>query len=120
MSQRSKSALAAPEALHAPVFAALGDRTRLRLIGQLARGEPSSISELTEGSKLTRQAVTKHLRVLEDAGLVRGTREGRETRFAFTPEPLDDAQYYLAQVSRQWGDALQRLKAFLEKDASEP
>lgn len=117
MSRRTNPA--APEALHAPVFAALGDRTRLRLIGQLSRGETSSIAELTAGSKLTRQAVSKHLRVLADAGLVHGTREGRETRFAFTPAPLDEAQSYLAQVSRQWGDALDRLKTFLEKESAD-
>ena len=115
MSHRTKPA-AAPEALHAPVFAALGDRTRLRLVARLSRGEPSSISELTQGFKLTRQAVTKHLRVLEDAGLVTGVREGRETRFAFTPAPLDEASRYLAEVSQQWGDALARLKAFVETE----
>lgn len=119
MSRRTNP-VAPPESRHAPIFAALGDRTRLRLIGQLSRGETSSIAELTAGSRLTRQAVTKHLRVLQDAGLVHGTREGRETRFSFTPGPLDDAQYYLAQVSRQWGDALQRLKTFLEKDSPDP
>jgi DNA-binding transcriptional ArsR family regulator len=116
MSRKPKSSLAAPELLHAPVFAALGDRTRLLLIGKLSRGQPSSISELTAGFKLTRQAVTKHLRVLEDAGLVQASREGRETRFAFTPAPFDEAQQYLTRVSQQWDEVLVRLKDFVESD----
>ncbi|MES2697888.1 MAG: metalloregulator ArsR/SmtB family transcription factor [Verrucomicrobiota bacterium] len=115
MSRRDKPSLAAPERKHAPVFAALGDRTRLLLIGKLSRGQPSSISELTDGFHLTRQAVTKHLRVLEEAGLARGTRDGREIRFAFIPGPLEEAKTYLEQVSQHWDDALSRLKAFVEE-----
>ena len=73
----------------APVFAALGDETRLRLVARLAAGEPRSISELTEGTRLTRQAITKHLRVLEKVGIVHSLRAGRESRFEFNPQPID-------------------------------
>ena len=109
------SELAAKRASHAPVFAALGDPTRLSLIAKLARGAPCSIAALTEDTPLTRQAVTKHLRVLEQARLVRSRREGRESRFALNPEPLDAARRYLALVSRQWDDALDRLRDFVER-----
>ena len=101
----------------ASVFAALGDETRLSLLTRLTNGEPQSISRLTSGTRLTRQAVTKHLRVLEGAGVVRANRVGRESRFALDPKPLMDAQTYLGHVSRQWDNALARLKALVE-DAS--
>lgn len=99
----------------AAVFAALGDETRLSVLGRLADGEPQSISRLTQGTRLTRQAVTKHLRVLEGAGVVRSVRVGRESRFALEPKPIDDLRAYLADVSRQWDNALARLKAFAER-----
>jgi DNA-binding transcriptional ArsR family regulator len=95
-------------------FAALGDTTRLRLVRTLASGEPRSIAELTAGSKLTRQAVTKHLRVLERVGMVRCQREGRESRFAFDPRPVMEMREYLEKVSAEWDAALGRLKAFVE------
>lgn len=98
----------------AHVFAALGDETRLSLVAKLCGGQPRSISQLAEGSKLTRQAITKHLRVLENAGIVRGTRSGRESLFAFTPEPVEEAMAYLDRVSEQWEQALTRLKSFVE------
>ena len=98
----------------ASVFAALGDETRLFVLAKLCRGERQSISRLTAGTKLTRQAVTKHLRVLEEAGVVRSVRVGRESLFELEPEPLDDARDYLERVSRQWDDALARLKALVE------
>jgi DNA-binding transcriptional ArsR family regulator len=101
----------------APAFAALGDETRLSLVARLAREAPCSISRLSEGSRITRQAVTKHLRVLERAGLVRGVRTGRECRFELAARPLKELRDYLEEVSRQWDDALQRLKAFVERDA---
>ena len=96
------------------MFAALGDETRLALVARLAGGEPCRISQLTDGSRLTRQAITKHLRVLERAGIVRCTQTGRERRFEFEPRQLDEMKEYLDQVSRQWDDALLRLKAFVE------
>jgi len=100
---------------YAPVFAALGDETRLALMGKLSGGEPRSISQLTAGTRLTRQAVTKHLRVLEGVGLVRAVRAGRESRFEFRPEPVDGLRQYLDRVSAQWDQALGRLKALVEK-----
>jgi DNA-binding transcriptional ArsR family regulator len=99
----------------AAIFAALGDETRLSLIGKLSNGPPQSISRLAEDSTLTRQAITKHLRVLEGAGVVRSVRSGRESRFAFRPEPLRELRSYLDQVSHQWDDALERLRSFVEK-----
>jgi DNA-binding transcriptional ArsR family regulator len=96
-------------------FAALGDATRLRLVATLANGEPRSIAELTAGSKLTRQAITKHLRVLERAGMVRCRREGRESRFAFDPRPVEEMRSYLDSISTQWDAALGRLKLFVEE-----
>ena len=98
----------------APVFAALGDETRLALVAELSAGAPRSIVQLTEGTNLTRQAVTKHLRVLEGAGLVRSARAGRESRFGLEPRPLADARRFLEEVSVQWDQALARLKAFVE------
>ncbi|WP_315831291.1 metalloregulator ArsR/SmtB family transcription factor [Bradyrhizobium prioriisuperbiae] len=98
----------------ASVFAALGDETRLSVLGRLSTGTPQSISRLTEGTRLSRQAVTKHLRVLETVGVVRSIRAGRENLFALEPKPLDEARKYLDEVSRQWDDALGRLKAFVE------
>lgn len=99
---------------HAPVFAALGDPTRLVLVARLAQGDAHSITHLTEGTRLTRQAVTKHLRVLEGAHLVRRTRAGRESRFELDPAPLREARDYMDRVSAQWDGALARLKAFVE------
>lgn len=98
----------------APVFAALGDPTRLWLLARLSDGQPRSISVLAADTDLTRQAVTKHLHVLEHAGLVQSRRVGRESRFGFHPEPLADARAYLDRVSAQWDDALARLRTFVE------
>jgi DNA-binding transcriptional ArsR family regulator len=102
----------------AEVFAALGDETRLALVTKLCSGRDLSISELTEtaaGARMTRQAVTKHLRVLERAGLVRCSQSGRERRFAFRPEPVDEMREYLEFVAAKWDEALGRLKAFVEE-----
>jgi DNA-binding transcriptional ArsR family regulator len=98
----------------ASVFAALGDETRLSIIGKLSSGPPQSISRITKGSKLTRQAITKHLRVLEVAGVVRSIRVGRESLFEFRLEPFKELQSYLERVSDQWEHALARLKSFVE------
>jgi len=103
-----------PEA-RAAIFAALGDETRLALVGKLAAGQRQSISQLAGGSSLTRQAITKHLRVLEGAGVVQSARVGRESLFEFRPEPLRDIKAYLDRVSGQWDQALARLKSFVEK-----
>lgn len=117
MSPRSRSRRSQTRRDRSPatVFAALGDETRLSLIAQLATGESRSISQLTEGSKLTRQAITKHLRVLENAGMVHSVRAGRESLYAFDQKPLQGIREYLDTVSAQWDDTLNRLKAFLEK-----
>ncbi len=98
----------------AALFAALGDKTRLALVTRLCSGEPASIAELTSGTRITRQGITKHLRVLERVGLVRSIRAGRESRFGLDPRPLHAMQQYLDLVSRQWEQALARLKAFVE------
>ena len=100
----------------AAVFAALGDETRLSLLARLCDGQRYSIAELTEGTKLTRQAVTKHLRVLERVRIVHGTREGRESLFQFDPQPVIEMKEYLELVSKQWDIALARLKSFVESD----
>ncbi len=101
--------------LHAPVFAALGDETRLTIVGKLSDGQPRSISQLTEGSKITRQAITKHLQVLENVGIVHSIKSGRETLFEFDPRPVTQAKSYLDQVSDQWDKTLARLKNFVEE-----
>jgi DNA-binding transcriptional ArsR family regulator len=98
----------------APIFAALGDPTRLRLVTKLSDGHGRSISALSADAQMTRQAVTKHLRVLESAGLVNSTRIGRESRYACRPEAIAQAKSYLDMVSAQWDDALSRLRAHVE------
>lgn len=98
----------------ASLFAALGDETRLALLLALAASTPMSIARLTEGSSLTRQAITKHLHVLETVGLVQRTHAGRETLFQLKPEPLSEAKRVLDAISAQWDQALARLKAFVE------
>ena len=110
------------------MFAALGDETRLTLMTRLSKGRRCSISQLTEGTRLTRQAITKHLRVLEKAGVVHATRAGRDGRkgfgrrgdagresvFEFDPRPVVEARSYLDRVSRQWDEVLERLRAYVE------
>jgi DNA-binding transcriptional ArsR family regulator len=97
----------------APLFAALGDETRLTLVSRLSDG-PLSIAKLTAGSKITRQAVTKHLRVLERARLVHGARQGRERIWQLDQRRLEDARRYLDLISQQWDRALLRLREFVE------
>jgi DNA-binding transcriptional ArsR family regulator len=109
-SRRKAAALSAS----APVFAALGDATRLRLVTVLCAGGALSIAQLTAGTTITRQAVTKHLQVLADAGLVHDLRQGRERLREFTPARLDEARQALDAISAQWGEALVRLQRFVE------
>jgi DNA-binding transcriptional ArsR family regulator len=99
----------------APVFAALGDSTRLALVARLSTDGPRSITGLTAGSAVTRQAITKHLNVLAGAGLVRHTRRGREQIWEFDSTRLDEARRCLAEISRQWDSALERLRKFVEE-----
>lgn len=98
----------------ASLFAALGDETRLRLVSRLSSGGPTSISRLTTGSGVTRQAVAKHLRVLAGAGLVRGSRRGRESLWKLEPRRLEEARRSLDLISKQWDQSLGRLKLFVE------
>src|SRR5262249_5272315 len=114
MSHKSHSSVAGRRRTHALIFSALGDATRLALVAKLCRGQPRSISQLTEGSQLTRQAITKHLRVLESGGIVHSVHAGRESLFEFDLEPLAEVREYLGFVSEQWDQALSRLKAFVE------
>lgn len=115
MSRKRRSSAPARRRSHAPVFAALGDETRLLLVARLCNGQSYSISQLTEGSNLTRQAISKHLRVLEGIGVVHGVRAGRESRFAFDPAPIKEIKKYLELVSEQWDESLARLKSFVEE-----
>jgi DNA-binding transcriptional ArsR family regulator len=114
MSRIGRDSSAAKRRQHAAVFAALGDETRLSLVTTLSGGEPRSIAQLTGGSKMTRQAITKHLRVLQSAGVVHSVRAGRESRFEFDPQPLSELQEYLGRVSAQWDQVLSRLKTLVE------
>jgi DNA-binding transcriptional ArsR family regulator len=98
----------------APLFAALGDGLRLRLISRLSTSGPLSIRELTAGSQITRQAVTKHLRMMEQAGLLRHQRRGREQLWHLNRRRLKEARRYLRTISRQWDEALGRLREFVE------
>jgi len=113
---RSRSAAAAKLADAAPVFAALGDATRLRLVARLCGGGPLSIARLSEGAGVTRQAITKHLHALADAGLVRHSRRGRERIWELEPRRLATARRCLDQISDQWDAAISRLKAFVEEE----
>ncbi len=100
----------------APILAALGDESRLRLVGKLCKGGPLSITKLADGADISRQAVTKHLHALSAAGLVRSERRGRERIWKLEPKRLDEVRRYLAHISQQWDDALGRLKALVEEE----
>lgn len=112
----SPRSLAAATRTGAPIFAALGDETRLRIVAKLSSGGPLSIVRLTEGEAMTRQAITKHLAVLAEAGLVRDLRRGRERLWELERPPLDAARRYLDLVSQRWDRALDRLAAIVEDD----
>ena len=116
-SKRSAAAAAAlqppPDAV--PLFAALGDATRLRLLGRLSAGGPLSITRLSEGTGVTRQAITRHLHALGDAGLVRHARRGREQVWDLNRQRLEKAKRYLDHIAAQWDDAAERLRAFVEE-----
>lgn len=113
---RGAAAVKVSEAV--PVFAALADATRLTLLGRLSSAGPLSITRLSEGTGVTRQAITRHLTTLGDAGLVRNARRGRERVWELDRKRLEKAQRYLDQVAAQWDAAAERLKAFVEeKDA---
>jgi DNA-binding transcriptional ArsR family regulator len=109
---RSAAALKVTEAV--PVFAALGDATRLSLLGRLSVEGPLSITRLSEGTGVTRQAITRHLYALGDAGLVRHARRGRERVWELDLKRLEKAKRCLDQIAAQWDEAADRLKAFVE------
>jgi DNA-binding transcriptional ArsR family regulator len=111
---RGAAALQVNEAV--PVFAALGDATRLSLLGRLSADGPLSITRLSEGTGVTRQAITRHLNALGDAGLVRDARRGRERVWELDLERLEIARCYLDQISAHWDEAADRLKAFVEEE----
>ncbi|MGA2980802.1 MAG: helix-turn-helix domain-containing protein [Terriglobales bacterium] len=114
MSHKRRSRAAAERQARAAVFAALGHETRLSLVAKLCGRQPYSISQLTRGTNLTRQAITKHLRALESVGIVHRVRRGRESRFEFDPLPIEGIKEHLNFVSEQWDQALSRLKSFVE------
>jgi len=115
MSRKIRKRITAKPKARARVFAALGDKTRLALVARLCSGQPASISQLSDDSKLTRQAITKHLGVLERAGIVRSSHAGRERIFKFDPAPIENMQEYLNSVSKQWDQTLARLKSHVER-----
>src|SRR2546430_595313 len=113
-SKRSAAALQLPRSGAVPLFAALGDATRLRLLGRLSAGGPLSITRLSEGTGGTRQAITRHLHPLGRGGPVPNPRRGRGRGWDLNPEPLGRAKRYLDQIAAQWDDAAERLRAFVE------
>ena len=104
-----------PPERSARLFAALGDETRLRLVSRLSEEGPLSVTALTSGFDVTRQAITKHLHVMEEAGLVRGMRQGRESVWQLSPTGLEDARRFLELMSERWDHALERLRVFVEE-----
>ena len=114
MSLRPSSALKLSEA--APLFAALGDETRLKLVSRLCTEGPLSIVRLSEGTDVTRQAITKHLHALADAGLVLDTRQGRERIWELCPKRIEKARQHLERISEQWDAALGQLQDFLREN----
>lgn len=98
----------------APLFDALGDPNRLRIVVRLCETGPSSTSQVTESVSVTRQAATKHLELLQAAGLVASSRRGRERIWTLQTRPLIDAGDYLTQLSRRWDAAIDRLRAYVE------
>jgi DNA-binding transcriptional ArsR family regulator len=112
---RALNAAAKRVAEAAPLFAALGDETRLKLITRLCQEGPLSVTRLSEGASITRQAVSKHLGTLEESGLVQARQKGRERIYEFAPARLRAAQRYLDQVSAEWDSAIARLRAYVEE-----
>jgi DNA-binding transcriptional ArsR family regulator len=113
---RSRSAAAAKIAEAAPVFAALGDETRLKLVARLCGDGPLSIARLSDGAGVTRQAITKHLNALAAAGLARDTWSGRERIWELELTRLEHARRYLDQIADQWDAAIGRLREFVDRD----
>src|SRR5262249_5079249 len=110
----------ASSAAVAEVFFALGDGTRLAVVRKLSTGEALSATTLSDGAKITRQAIVKHLRVLEGAGLVTHEKRGREVLYALAPSRIDAARAYLDDVSASWDRAIERLRRMVEQPATTP
>jgi DNA-binding transcriptional ArsR family regulator len=110
------AASAASDASLAHVFAALGDPTRLKLVAVLCAGGAFSIAQLTQGTEISRQGVTKHLNVLAEAGVVSDVRLGRERLWQLEPARIEDARRTLEAIGREWDQALARIKSFVEKN----
>lgn len=109
----------APKPAAADVFFALGDRTRLSVVQKLGAGGALSATALSSGAKVTRQAIVKHLRVLEGAGLVTPEKRGREVLYALRPDRLEEARAFIDDVSESWDRAIARLRALVESPKSE-
>jgi DNA-binding transcriptional ArsR family regulator len=116
MSRRKSRAKNKPLQKCAPIFAALGDERRLRLIAVLCVGGAMSITQLTSGTEISRQAITKHLDVLAAVGLVHDVKVGRERLWEFEPAQLDEARRSLELIGQQWDHALAKLKLTVESD----
>jgi DNA-binding transcriptional ArsR family regulator len=112
----TRNSVAARLAGSAPIFAALGDETRLMIVARLCDGVPLSITRLAEGSTISRQAITKHLHALEQAGLAGSFRFGRQCLWELRARKLSEARRSLEQISAQWDAAIDRLRAHVEKD----
>lgn len=102
----------------APLFAALGDPVRLTMVARLSSRGPLSTIQLLEGASISRQAVTKHLRLLEGAGIVSSERAGRDRLWRLRPRQLEEAQKFLERLSTRWDQRLERLRAFVETPRS--
>jgi DNA-binding transcriptional ArsR family regulator len=112
MSARRNANAALAEA--APVFAALGATTRLKVVSKLCKDGPTSTAGLSAGTGVTRQAITKHLDTLQAAGVVRSNRSGRERIWEIETARLQRARRCLDEIGEQWDAALTRLRAFVE------
>ncbi|WP_245316227.1 ArsR/SmtB family transcription factor [Chelatococcus daeguensis] len=110
----SRPEMRAPDAV--PIFAALGDPTRAGILRRLAREGRLSLTQLARGAPITRQAVSRHVAVLEAAGLVAARRHGRELQLTLRPAPLAEAANWLAEVGAAWDGALDRLARQVEED----
>ena len=99
----------------APILAALGDDSRLRIVQKLCTIGPLSTTKLAQDADITRQAIAKHMQALSKAGLVRSARSGRERIWELRPQRLEEVRRYLERISKRWDDALGRLKAAVEE-----
>jgi DNA-binding transcriptional ArsR family regulator len=106
--------------MDAPIFAALADPTRRRLLVSLAEHSPKTATQMAEEYPITRQGILKHLNILEEAGLVMVTQKGREKRYTLTPEPLTELDQWIKALNAKWDERLLRLKNFIESDPNTP